>query len=160
MNTELWSVLLANLQALYVAYQSAHWCSSGQSSYGDHLLYQRLYEDVRDELDRVAERALGVTGDVGLLDPTRFLMTALAAVKLLVIPGDAAASMLVAEKSFLKQVCAIIHALGSVQQLTPGIENLVQGIADKHEEHVYLLTRRVGTEMVRTTVKAIVIGQG
>src|SRR3972149_1813903 len=42
------SELLAHLYALYVAYQSAHWCAMSDSYYGDHLLYKRLYEDFQD----------------------------------------------------------------------------------------------------------------
>lgn len=154
---ELWVSLLASLHALYVAYQSAHWCSSGTMSYSDHLLYQRLYENVRDEIDSVAERALGLTDDVSIVEPTRFLSSALTALKLMVIPGDTAASLLVAERSFLKQVCSMLHALKSGGQASDGVENLLQGIADGHEEHTYLLKRRVGSDIVRAAVKAIVV---
>ena len=157
MSTDLWSNLLNSLHALYVAYQTSHWRAHGQTSYSDHLLYQRLYEDVREEIDHVAERMLGLTNDQTLLDPVKILAGALCAVKLLVIPGDIAASMLIAEKSFLKQLYANIMASDC---LTIGSENLLQGIADKHEEHVYLLTQRVGAEMIKTTVRAIVIGHG
>jgi DNA-binding ferritin-like protein len=152
MLSELWTTLLADLQALYAAHQSAHWRSSGDSFYGDHQMYQRMYEDIREEIDDVVEKMLGTTGDDALVEPTRMLVAATTAMKTLVHAGDAASSLLIAEKTFLKQLCSIIEAMDSIGKLTDGTDNLLQGIADKHEEHVYLLSRRVGIETLKVCV--------
>lgn len=153
MLVELWSTILADLTALYVAHQSAHWRASGESFYGDHQLFQRMYEETADEVDQVAERLLGITGDDSLVDPSRRLAMASAAIKNILSNGDLASSLLIAEKAFVKQIAGILDALEAMGQLSDGTENLLQGIADKHEEHVYLLSRRVGIEVLKVCVK-------
>lgn len=153
MLNELWSTLLANLQALYTAHQSAHWRSKGDNFYGDHLMYQRMYEGIQSEIDSVAERLIATTNDETLLDPSRMLAASTAALKTIVVAGDIASSMLIAEKTFLKHLCNIIEAMDHVGALSVGVENLLQGIADKHEEHIYLLTRRSNIEVIAVCVK-------
>ena len=55
-----WAQLLSHHRFLYLAYQNLHWLSRGDSFYGDHLLFQRLYEKLGDESDQIAERAIGL----------------------------------------------------------------------------------------------------
>lgn len=153
MLNELWSTLLANLQALYAAHQSAHWRSKGDNFYGDHLMYQRMYEAIQGEIDSVAERLIATTNDETIIDPAKMLAASTAALKTIVVAGDIASSMLIAEKTFLKHLCSIIEAMDQVGALSVGTENLLQGIADKHEEHIYLLTRRSNIEVIAVCVK-------
>ena len=153
--TDAWSGLISGLYALAVATQSAHWRSLGESFYGDHLMYQRMYDDVVHELDAVAEKFMGVVGDATILDPARLLTTVSAAVQQMVTPGDLAASLLIAQRNFLKRVCALTDVLHVSGQCTPGIENMLQGISDAHEKHVYLLLRRVGGDVLKACVRAV-----
>ena len=139
----LWLMLLGDLKALYDAYYSAHWRSYGDPYYGDHLLYQRLYGDVITEIDSVAERALGITGNDALVEPGTLLSAEMSCLKALVMPGEFAASMLEAEKRFLQRLKTMLDTLRAGTLLSDGTEDLLQGIANKHEEHVYLLSRRV-----------------
>lgn len=50
--------LLYQLNALYNFYKSAHWLSKGESFYQDHLLFERLYGKLDDEMDGLAELML------------------------------------------------------------------------------------------------------
>ena len=153
MLSELWTTLLADLQALYAAHQSAHWRASGEPFYGDHLMFQRMYESIAGEIDQVAEKLLGITGDDTLVAPAKTLTAASLALKTLSAAGDPASALFVAEKTFLKQLCGLIEALEALKQLTPGVDNLLAAIADKHESHVYMLSRRVGIEVLKVCVK-------
>jgi len=94
--------LLTYARALYQMYQNFHWKSAGPQYYGDHQLYQRLYEGVLPEIDQLAERIMGT--ETHELDP--------------VTDGAASAKM---------------------------TEDLLQGLASKHEEHLYLLQQRAKT---------------
>lgn len=133
--------VLIYARALYQMYQNFHWRSAGPQYYGDHLLYERLYGDLQGELDQLAEKTLGTGGE---LEP--------------VSDGKAAADLLdkltsdtsgtddfpkeaiIAEEGFLEVIRDIPE-----RPLSDGVENLLQGIADKHEEHLYLLKQRVKT---------------
>jgi DNA-binding ferritin-like protein len=48
--------LLAILRALQWSHQTAHWKVRGEPFYGDHLLFQKLYEAVGEEIDTLAEK--------------------------------------------------------------------------------------------------------
>ncbi len=141
--SSLWLMMLGDLKALYDAYYSAHWRSYGDPYYGDHLMYQRLYGDLVDEIDSIAERALGITGNDAIVEPTTLLSTEMSCLKALVMPGEFAGSMLEAEKRFLQRLKTMLDTLRAGALLSDGTENLIQGIADKHEEHVYILSRRI-----------------
>ena len=145
--SEMLSGIISDLQALAIAQQSAHWRSLGTSFYGDHLMYQRMYDATIKEIDRAAEKMLGMTGDETLLDPHRLSSSACMSLKtLLPAPGDVVGALLIAEKKFLSRVyvaCAAAQHIG-----TAGVDNMLQGIADQHEEHVYLLSRRASDQAV------------
>ena len=70
MNSEkLLSWYLGTLRFLYLMYQNCHWQCSGLSFYQDHLLFQRLYEEVLKDVDATAEKIVGVF-DSSLIDLT------------------------------------------------------------------------------------------
>jgi DNA-binding ferritin-like protein len=141
------SALLSLLRAVYQIHQAAHWQSRGLTYYGDHLLFQRLYEAMVTEIDGVAERTVG-TGGVALVDPisqaaqTHSMIEAIRGVgRRISRPRDLALVSLEAERGLL---LALDETLRRKQSL--GTQNLLQGIADTHEGHVYLLQQRVSAE--------------
>jgi hypothetical protein len=142
--------LLALLRAVYQLHQAHHWQSRGKSYYADHLLYQRLYEEILPEIDAVAERVVGLSRDPRLVDPSRQAQATQvilegfkeseAATAENVPPTEAAVmASLEAEMQLLRQIDALLAT-----QASNGVQNLLQGIADKHEGHVYLLQQRLG----------------
>jgi hypothetical protein len=50
------------LRAAHHVYWTLHWQAQGVGYYGDHLLYQRLYQARVKEIDRVAETIAAVYG--------------------------------------------------------------------------------------------------
>lgn len=142
-NCQVWMQIISDIKALYTAYQSAHWSAKGDSYYGDHLLFQRLYEDVAEEIDKVAERAIGATGNVSIVEPHKLLSMSLNSINVLVASGETYACFFDAEKKFLQRLASSINFMRSSGTITDGIEDLLQGISSKHEEHVYLLQQRL-----------------
>lgn len=132
------SDVLGALHALSICYKTAHWLSNGENFYGDHLLFQRLYEDISDEIDSVAERMVGLMGDgaTSLMEPLKLLTVASTIISSYPRHG-ADVSLFDAEKMFQATVITALKNASS-----PGLENLLQGIADKHDEHLYLLQQR------------------
>lgn len=49
-------IILASLRALKWSYWNSHWMSKGQSYYGDHLLFERLYTEIDPQIDTMAEK--------------------------------------------------------------------------------------------------------
>jgi len=140
------SVLLTWLRALYFTHQTHHWISKGDSFFGNHLLFQRIYEEVLPEIDAVAEKSVGL-GDENNVNLHKQLETALeivfsnSSVNVIPSPDDLAKKSLKLELEFLC-VCEVLRkSMKANGTLTTGIDNLVAGIADVHESHCYLLQR-------------------
>lgn len=55
-------IVLAILRAQYLSYQTSHWQARGPAYYGNHLLFQRLYEGVQAEIDALGEKLVGYFG--------------------------------------------------------------------------------------------------
>src|SRR5260221_1323398 len=54
------SVLLVHARHLYNVNQTHHWTASGDSFFGDHQLFQRLYERAIEDIDSIAEKVIGL----------------------------------------------------------------------------------------------------
>lgn len=132
--------ILGGLHALSICYKTAHWLALGKNFYGDHLLFQRLYEDISDEIDSVAERMVGMMGDAAIADmePIKLLSVAAKIISSYPKCDGQNISLLDAEKMFQASIISVLKCSADA----PGLENLLQGIADKHDEHLYLLQQR------------------
>lgn len=142
------SGLLVMLRSAAVVHQAHHWQTKGMAFYADHQLYMRLYEDSLDLIDGLAERAVGLGGGE-LVCPT--LQTKYQAMcvqktyegsKVDEGPNGMAQISLQVEYRVLEGVKIVLGVLRQAGVLSDGTENLLQGIADKHEEFVYLLKQR------------------
>lgn len=148
------AVFLGALRALYMIHQSHHWQSQGKTFYSDHLLFQRLYEGIAPEIDQVAEKLVGL-GGIKLTNyfaqmhhMTTFLKTVSDKNK---SPSEVS---LLAEAIFIEMGNLMLTRLAEARKgadqtmhmanlRTPGLENMVEGILDLHESHVYLLSQRL-----------------
>lgn len=147
------SVVLVHLKYLYALHQNHHWISMGDPYYGDHLLFQRLYGNIVEEIDGVAEKAIGLgsTANVDLqLVNSQVLKLICGQGSASMIPqsSDLAKKSLMAEMSFLKVVDHAMLHLKEMGLLTSGLSNMLEGIADVHESHIYLLKQRVSKPLV------------
>ncbi len=150
-----WIGLLSSLYALSVAHQTCHWKSCGEPFYGDHLMFQRMYDETVKEIDSVAEKYVGVTGDSTCLDAQQLLSSSAEAAKKMLATGDCYSTMLGAEKTFINAVERMLRMLKDENKSSSGIENLLQAIVDTHESHVYLLGRRTANRQIKAIVKTV-----
>jgi len=153
-------VFLDLLRSLYFLQQTSHWQASGNSFYGDHLLYKRLYEKTLEHIDSVAERAIGM-GNVDLVDTRhslrnmpKFLDALELAVEVPFSPSEeqeeiakplkTAKRSFLAERSFILAGEKLMSDLEKKGLLTRGLEQLLGTILDDHESFCYLLKQRIG----------------
>lgn len=132
----------AALHGEYWLLWTLHWRAKGSDYYGDHLLYQRLYEARVAELDRMAE-IIAAVGGAGSLDPVKGLEAAkplVARVEAMQAP-DAAKAVVAAQTVMQAMNAAAQAAQGTPYKLA--VENATGGIADSHLEAVYLLQQRL-----------------
>jgi len=144
------SVILSYLRAMQVMHQTHHHQSVGDNSYGDHLLFERLYNTVTEEIDQVAERCVGKNGNDSIMLSMQ-LRRQFRIVKELCLcfdhftnQRDLVESSLRVELAFLADMQALRDMMEARGALTVGIANRLDGIADAHEDHVYLLEERLG----------------
>lgn len=139
-------VLLSMLRAEAVVHQTHHWQTRGQNYYGDHLLFDRLYGDANGLIDSWAERTVGV-GGIEYVGPViqmahQAVLVAYAQPEAQEAQEDFPECSLAVVRLVLLLIEVVRADLAAIGALTSGTENLLQGIADKHEEFAYLLTQR------------------
>ena len=145
--------VVAVLRAAALVHQSHHWQTRGDTFYGDHLLYERLYNESLDMIDRVAERAVG-SGHRLLVHPVIQSNQVGSLVKFLCgdiqtdpTPDEYAAVSFMTEVYVLSVLGLAYNAIEASQLLTNGTDNLLQDVSDKHESFVYLLRQRVQSKV-------------
>jgi DNA-binding ferritin-like protein len=141
------SVMLAYLEFLKKVHHTHHWIAKGDPFYGDHLLFQRLYEGVEDDIDVVAEKAVGLgtiaNVDLNLVTAQCYrLVQNYGPSSTIPQPTELFRRSYQAEMTFLKVVARLVESLKECGLLTRGLDNMIAGIEDKHETHVYLLKQR------------------
>jgi DNA-binding ferritin-like protein len=141
------SLLLVQVRYLALLHQTNHWISKSDSYYGDHLLFDRLYEAVSGEVDMIAEKAvgLGCINNVDIcLQATQLQKLVAGGEQISTIPSQdqLVKRSLAAEVNFLKCIDRVIEHINSTGLMTRGLDNLLAGIYDTHEGHIYLLKQR------------------
>lgn len=136
------SCLLSVTRALAQLHQTHHWQASGNTFYGDHLMFERIYSDTSDEVDKIAERLVGLTTNDMVDTKTVASQTLRVLEQMFVESEDSATCSLNAEKVYVKFLSDVSNSLESQGLLTYGVDNLLADMADKHEEHIYLLSQR------------------
>lgn len=144
--------LLACTRALAMVAQSFHWRTKGRNYYGDHLLFERIYNDVNAMIDETAEKGIGVSGDADLAEVnTQADLTAEFVHKHAekdLKEEDFPRSLLKYTEAHLELLRDMLDQLEKSGDLTDGVEDQLQGFANKHEEHAYLLKQRVEEDEV------------
>lgn len=134
--------LLAYMRALQWNHLTSHWQVAGDSSYGDHLLFERLYGALGEEIDTLAEKLVGLFG-MSAVDPR-----VQAGVMSFVLnqwgidcPFERS---LKAERGLQVHLQKCRDALEDMGQLTLGMDDYLAATASTHETHIYLIQQRMG----------------
>lgn len=127
--------LIYIIQALNVFYRSAHWRSKGDFFYQNHLLFQRLYEGLDDEIDTLVELIIGDTSDTAFVAPKLFNDKTQSYTP---IGSEDAQLNLTRGAELEKLLLSKIQALNE-NSISVGIFNHIAGIAQNHSRNLYLI---------------------
>jgi DNA-binding ferritin-like protein len=125
---------VAMLRAVYMVHKQNHWMIYGHSG---HTLLQRLYEEVEDDLDEAAEKAVGAGAAL------KYLGTESQIAGQFVPENKDMASVLEAstriEKEFQTVAQKVYDSLKELDELTMGMDDMIMSHFSKSESRVYLL---------------------
>jgi DNA-binding ferritin-like protein len=140
------ALYVATLKSLALISQHSHWTTRGMTFYGDHLLFERIYNDVLKTLDSAAEKFIGLLGDTCLSYDLQADLLHKVLHKYGSLEGSPVQMLLVAEREFLNFSKAVNKAFIEEDKMTLGLEDMLQEIASKHEEFCYLLQQTIDGE--------------
>lgn len=129
--------VLAMLRAQQWLYQTYHWQAKGENFYEMHLLFERLYDSVGDQIDNLAEKLVGYFGieEVDMKDAiarTQKWINTWAS-------DNAVDSALKAEKQFQSLLRRTYDTMNQKKELSLGLDDYLMATASDHEVALYLL---------------------
>jgi DNA-binding ferritin-like protein len=141
----MFSDLQARFRCLAMYYQLIHWTLRGSFFYQDHLLADRLYGEVNDTIDEIAEKGIGVTHSTEHVILVPHLTKVLELLKgyPMKVSQNAdfwkqAVKMEGELTDFLvKEYDILVKANKDI-----GVQNLLQGFVDDGSQRVYLIGQR------------------
>ncbi len=134
----------ASLRALYLVHQHCHWVTKGKSFYGDHLLFERLYQKAAEDADTSAEKFIGLFGAESIDYSEQSVCLSKLLKKYGEYNGERLAELgLKLEKDFLDFSNQMHSELQNSNQMTLGLDDMIQSIANSHEEACYLLQQKL-----------------
>lgn len=138
--------LLAKLRVLRWHYHTTHWRVRGESFYGDHLLFERLYAgdapSLDDQIDGLGEKMVAYYGrDVVSSqsiwpDATVFMQSSLKSSE---CPYKQA---LVMENEVQKSIQKAYSTMKADGSMTLGMDDFLMALANERETPIYLLQQR------------------
>lgn len=133
------ALYLATLKAITLIHQHNHWTTKGDSFYGDHLLFQRLYESASENVDSAAEKFMGLFGDKCLDYDLQVELLNKLLLKYKNLEGSPVEMSLAIEKDFVKFSKVAYNCFEDEDKLTLGLDDMIMSTASQREESIYLL---------------------
>ena len=142
------------LRMIHLWFHGAHHLTSGPGFSGDHVnLYGTIYLQVQEQVDGAIEKSVGLFGDE-CGDPIEVTKKALEIMKeypspIEQSPAGIAAVGLQIERDYLAFSKALYIGLKKSGDLSLGLDDFIMANSSAHETFVYLLQRRVKSEVER-----------
>jgi len=138
-NIKIAALYIATLKAMALIHQHSHWITKGDDFYGNHLLFERLYDSTLENLDLAAEKFIGLMGDDCLDYDTQTSLLNKVLSKYKNLEGSPLEMSLTVEKEFLKFSQSAYEAFKKADDMTLGLDDFFMAVASQREESVYLL---------------------
>lgn len=138
------ALYVATLRAIYFIHQQNHWLTSGNDFYGDHLLFQRLYEAVQEDIDGAAEKFIGIMGPDCMNYSLQSDLIHKVTSKYANLADKHLECSLAIEKDFIKFSKTVYECFEAEGTMTLGLDDFIMATASKREDAVYLLQQAMG----------------
>ena len=135
--------LMALLTATYLVHWNSHWKASGPTAYSDHLLFERLYTGVQEEIDTLAEKLSSGLVDIDVPHAEMIALAATYVAEWERSYPDIVSRSAHAEEVLQQRLHSDYAALESSNSLPLGLNDFLGGAANTHDTHCYLLHRRM-----------------
>lgn len=141
--------ILSILRALHWSHWTSHWKSKGETSYQNHLLFERLYTSVVEDIDTLAEKIVGEYGPEALTDlsvmegSARFLSGHQES-------GDVSRALQM-EAHLQTAIKTAYETLKANGELSLGMDDYLMALANSHETNLYLLRQNLRTASQKVT---------
>jgi len=133
------ALYIASLKAMALIHQHSHWTIKGAAFYGDHLLFERLYNSTLKDLDLAAEKFIGLFGDEVINYDLQAELLQKALSKYSKFEGSPIEMSLTIEKDFVKFSKDAYNCFEEEKKLSLGLDDMIMAIASQREESIYLL---------------------
>jgi DNA-binding ferritin-like protein len=130
--------VLACLRAQYLSYQTSHWVVVGQSSYGNHLLFQKLYESVQIQVDELAEKIIGYLGNDAMSLTNQVKIIEAYCARWYAIHCNHRRGVQ-SEEDLQTMIKMAYDSIKGVGAMTLGLDDWLMATANAHETNSYLL---------------------
>lgn len=139
----IFSKVLGYARSLAIFYQTSHWQMKGMSYYGDHLLFERLYNGVAGEIDGIAEKAIGITTQNAVVSiplHVKYIQNVLNG-----MPATFGENKEYFQKALeLEKTYTQILQNAVKNDIFPeGTKDFFAGMQDTHEGYIYLIQQRL-----------------
>jgi DNA-binding ferritin-like protein len=130
--------VLGCLRAQYLSYQTSHWLVKGGTFYGNHLLFQRLYESVQGQIDQLAEKITGYLGSEAV--SINYQMRHISDYTYSWSAIDCNHKRGLQSEADLQQALKRAYdGIKQAQAMSLGLDDWIMATANAHEENEYLL---------------------
>lgn len=133
------------LRALHWFHWTNHWQSSGNGAYARHLLFERLYTGVVDEIDGLAEKMVATFGNEAV-EPLGSISQATLWLEKWTEGPDVLARALEAEQDVQGVLQGAYDSIKESGGMTLGLDDFIMATANAHETNVYLLQQHFGDD--------------
>jgi len=130
--------VLACLRGQALSYQTSHWQVVGQSFYGNHLLFARLYESVQKQVDELAEKLIGYLGG-GAVGLNRQMQHIWGHTHVWARIDCHHKRGLQSEADLQAALKRAYDGIKKINAMTLGLDDWIMATANAHEENKYLL---------------------
>jgi DNA-binding ferritin-like protein len=133
---------LALLRTMTLVFQNSHWKCQSPVFYGNHLLFERIYNDSAELTDAMAEKLIGLFGNDALNHAEQIELIAGFYKKY--ISDNHIENSLNISKDFVKAADDTYQRIKEMGNMTLGLDDMIMAQSSKVEEFVYLLNQAFG----------------
>lgn len=139
--------VLAALRALRWSYHTKHWMVSGGHFYGDHLLFERLYDgkpSLDDAADSLAEKMVAIFGPAAVCSRAIWPLSGAFLDRGMAANDCPYRQSLAMEAELQSRLSKTYATLKAKKALSLGMDDLLMSLANEREQAIYLLQQRLG----------------